>query len=79
MTTDLSISQVSQANLITLKRVVSEKSQPLKEVYKKGNYSIADATFYTNTLSGHMSYFYGALAGMLNNIIQILVYSSFLI
>ncbi len=54
------------------------KAYVLTEVYKKGNYSIADATFYTNALSGHLSYFYGALAGMLNNIIQIIVYSSFL-
>jgi len=51
----------------------------LNEIYKKGNYSIADATFYINTLSGHLSYFYGALAGMANNIIQIIVYSTFLI
>lgn len=51
----------------------------LNEIYKKGNYSIADATFYINTLSGHLSYFYGALAGMANNIIQIIVYASFLI
>lgn len=55
------------------------KAYVLTEVYKKGNYSIADATFYTNALSGHLSYFYGALAGMLNNIIQIIVYSSFLV
>ena len=47
--------------------------------FTKGNYSIADATFYINTLSGHLSYFYGALAGMANNIIQIIVYASFLI
>ena len=51
----------------------------LNEIYKKGNYSIADATFYINTLSGHLSYFYGALAAMANALIQIIVYSSFLI
>jgi len=51
----------------------------LNEIYKKGNYSIADATFYINTLSGHLSYFYGALAGMANNILQIFVYSAFLL
>ncbi len=51
----------------------------LNEIYKKGNYSLADATFYVNTLSGHISYFYGALAGMANSLIQIIVYSSFLI
>ena len=55
------------------------KAYVLTEVYKKGNYSIADATFYTNALSGHLSYFYGALAGIVNNIIQIIAYSSFLL
>tara|TARA_B100001996_G_scaffold378098_1_gene361700 strand:- start:1291 stop:2907 length:1617 start_codon:yes stop_codon:yes gene_type:complete len=51
----------------------------LNEVYKKGNYSIADATFYVTNLSGHISYFYSALAGLANSLIQIVVYSSFLI
>ncbi len=51
----------------------------LSEVYKKGNYSIADATFYVTNLSGHISYFYSALAGLANSLIQIVVYSSFLI
>ena len=41
--------------------------------------TLLDATFYVNTLSGHLSYFYGALAGMANSLIQIAVYSSFLI
>ncbi len=72
---------LEKVNIHSLQLAVERnlKQHVLTEVYKKGNYSIADATFYTNTLSGHMSYFYGALAGMLNNIIQILVYSSFLI
>ena len=72
---------IEKVNIHSLQLAVERnlKEHVLTEVYKKGNYSIADATFYTNTLSGHMSYFYGALAGMLNNIIQILVYSSFLI
>ena len=70
---------IEKVNIHSLQLAVERnlKEHVLTEVYKKGNYSIADATFYTNTLSGHMSYFYGALAGMLNNIIQILVYSSF--
>ena len=51
----------------------------LSEVYKKGNYSIADATFYLTNLSGHISFFYSALAGLANSLIQIVVYSSFLI
>ena len=51
----------------------------IKEVYKKGNYSIADATFYINTLSGHVGYFYGALTSFFNSIIQIIIYSTFLL
>ena len=72
---------IEKVNIHSLQLAVEKnlKEHVLTEVYKKGNYSIADATFYTNTLSGHMSYFYGALAGMLNNLIQIVVYSSFLI
>ncbi len=50
----------------------------LKEIYKKGNYSIADSTYFINTLSGHIGYFYGALSNVINGIIQVLVYSSFL-
>ena len=50
----------------------------LKEIYKKGNYSISDATYFINTLSGHIGYFYGALNGLINGIIQVIVYSSFL-
>ena len=45
-------------------QVENLKLHILNEIYKKGNYSIADATFYINTLSGHLSYFYGALAGI---------------
>ena len=51
----------------------------IKEVYKKGNYSIADATFYINSLSGHVGYFYSALTSFLNSCVQLLVYGSFLI
>ena len=68
-------------NIHTLQLQVEKnlKLHILNEIYKKGNYSIADATFYVNTLSGHLSYFYGALAAMANALIQIIVYSSFLI
>lgn len=72
---------VEKVNIQSLQLQVQKNLQLhiLNEVYKKGNYSIADATFYVNTLSGHLSYFYGALAGMANSIIQILVYGSFLV
>ena len=51
----------------------------IKEVYKKGNFSLADVNFYTGTLSTHISYFYGALANGVNNVLQLIAYSSFLI
>ena len=72
---------VEKVNIQSLQLQVQKNLQLhiLKEIYKKGNYSLADATFYINTLSGHLSYFYGALAGMVNSLIQITVYSSFLI
>ena len=50
----------------------------MKEIYKKGNYSISDATYLINTLSGHIGYFLRALTGMINGAIQVIVYSSFL-
>ena len=72
---------VEKVNIQSLQLQVQKNLQLhiLNEVYKKGNYSIADATFYVNTLSGHLSYFYGALAGMANSLIQIIVYGSFLV
>ena len=33
----------------------------LREVFDKRNYSVADAYFYLNNLSGHISYFYSNL------------------
>jgi len=72
---------IEKVNIQSLQLQVQKNLQLhiLNEIYKKGNYSLADATFYVNNLSGHLSYFYGALAGMANSLIQIVVYSSFLI
>jgi len=72
---------IEKVNIQSLQLQVQKNLQLhiLNEIYRKGNYSLADATFYVNTLSGHLSYFYGALAGMANSLIQIIVYSSFLI
>ena len=50
----------------------------IREIYKKGNFSIADVTFYSNTLSMHISFFYSALTNLLNNLVQLIVYSTFL-
>ncbi len=71
---------VERINILSLQVQVEKNLRVylIKEVYKKGNYSIADATFYINTLSGHVGYFYGALTQFLNSIVQIIIYSSFL-
>ena len=72
---------IEQANIVSLKLQVEKnlKSYLIKEVYKKGNYSIADANYYIGTLSGHIGYFYQGLTSLLNSFIQVIVYSSFLI
>jgi ATP-binding cassette subfamily B protein AbcA/BmrA len=51
----------------------------LREAFDKGNYSISDAFFFINTLSVHISSFYGSLSTLLNSILQIVLYASFLI
>ena len=50
----------------------------MEEVFDKNNYSVADAYFYVNELSRHVSYFYGSLASSLNYSLQIIVYSIYL-
>ena len=51
----------------------------LKEIYNRGNYSIADSTFYVNELTIHISFFYNSFAKVLNFAIQLFVYGYFLI
>ena len=50
----------------------------LKEVYKKGNYSLADATYYIETLSGHIAYFFNAFTNVMSSFIQVIVFTIFL-
>ena len=40
---------------------------------------MSDATFYTNELTGHVSYFYSSLTMILSAILQFVFYGSFLI
>ena len=51
----------------------------LREVFEKRNYSIADAYFFINELSGHISFFYSNLAGFLNSFIQMFAYLTYLV
>lgn len=71
---------VQSGNIINLQLTVEAniKNYLINEIYKKGNYSIADATYFINTLSGHIGYFYGALTNLINSFIQVIVYSVFL-
>ena len=64
---------------LTLEIRESLRSYLLKEIYNRGNYSIADSTFYVNELTIHISYFYNAFAKVLNHTIQLIVYGVFLI
>ena len=64
---------------LTLEIRESLRSYLLKEIYTRGNYSIADSTFYVNELTIHISYFYNAFAKVLNHTIQLFVYGVFLI
>ena len=50
----------------------------VNEVFEKRNYSVADAYFYINVLSGHVSFFYSNVAGFLNSLLQIVAYSFYL-
>ena len=55
------------------------KVHVLYEVFDKRNYSVADAYFYINDITGHISFFYTALIGLFNSFIQILGFSLYLI
>ena len=55
------ISFIQTTNIVNLQLNVEKniKTYLMKEIYKKGNYSISDATYLINTLSGHIGYFTG--------------------
>ena len=55
------------------------KKRLLEEVFSKSNYSISDAYFYVNELTGHVTFFYQHLTGFINSIIQVAIYSYYLI
>ena len=51
----------------------------MEEVFSKSNYSISDAYFYVNELTGHVTFFYQHLTGFINSFIQVAIYSYYLI
>ena len=50
----------------------------LEEVFDKSNYTISDAYFYVNELTGHITFFYGAITSFLMSSIQVAAYSYYL-
>lgn len=72
---------IDRMNLEVLKLNVQENLRTyfIKEVFDKGNYSVSDAFFYVNTLSVHVSTFYGSLAAVISFTAQILVFIVYLI
>ena len=50
----------------------------LKEVFDKSNYSISDAYFYVNELTGHITFFYGGITSFLMSFVQIFAYGYYL-
>mgnify|MGYP001495967950 CR=1 FL=1 len=54
------------------------KVYTINEVFEKRNYSVADAYFYINILSGHISFFYSNVANFINSFLQIIAYSIYL-
>lgn len=65
--------------ILELKVQKNLKTYLLSEIFDKSNYSMGDAYFFINTLTGHIGYFYSALASFLNFSIQTLAYLLFLI
>ena len=51
----------------------------LQEIFDKRNYSVADAFFYINTLSGHISYFYSSFTVLITNLLQVIIYTIYLL
>ena len=51
----------------------------LSEIFEKRNYSVADAYFYINSLTTHLSFFYTSFASFLNYFLQIFAFSIYLL
>tara|TARA_A100001015_G_scaffold153353_1_gene170182 strand:- start:833 stop:2443 length:1611 start_codon:yes stop_codon:yes gene_type:complete len=72
---------LEKTNLKNLELEIQEKlrSYLLREVFNKSNYSISDSFFYINIVSTHISFFYGALASLINALLQLFVYATYLL
>jgi zinc transport system ATP-binding protein len=74
------INFIGKYNIYSLTKDIerSLKTYLLEEVYKKGNYSLADATYYIENLSTHISYFFNAFSNIASSLIQIVVFTVYL-
>ena len=71
---------LDKLNVFSLQLSISEnlKVYLLKDIYKKGNYSIVDATYHITKLTEHIAYFYGALSNTISGLLQVTLYIIFL-
>ncbi len=51
----------------------------LSHIFEKRTYSVSDAFYYTNDISGHIGYFYSNFAAFLNNTLSIFAYCIYLV
>ena len=51
----------------------------LNEIFEKRNYSVSDSYYFINVISMHVSYFFSSFASLLNNLLQIVIYTTYLI
>ena len=51
----------------------------LGEIFEKKNYSTSDSFYYINSLTTHISFFYSNFASFLNSIVQISIYTAYLL
>ena len=71
---------VAKYNVFSLTKDIEKslKVYLIKEVYKKGNYSLADATYYIETLSVHIAYFFNSFTNIMSSVMQAIVFTLFL-
>ena len=71
---------IGKYNIYSLTKDIenSLKTYILEEVYKKGNYSLSDATYYIEQLSNHIAYFFNSAANITTSFIQIFLFATFL-
>ena len=72
---------LEKINIIRLKIEIEKnlRLHLMEEIFDKGNYSIADAYFYVNTISNQVASFYGTFATFLGSALQIIAYTTYLL